>query len=162
MQKACQHQVEHGVLADGRGLETIEDVGEVAFVAVGLRVRVFHQHRGQDAHYDDQHADDGEERAVIIGDRASIVGVHEEHRAAEHQQHGQKRHGGIHAFHAPAVGVVGGVGDPGVEAGIVGGAAEERHDAVADDSEDDAQLGGRGSIACKRGAHVLQHREDQH
>ena len=51
-------------------------------------------------------------------------------QSPEHHQHGHQRHNGQHRLHPAPVFRHGDVRDPGVEGGVVGGGAEEGHDAV--------------------------------
>ena len=135
--KGQQGEIQHLMPADDRGAEAIQDA---APIAAGRRRGDFglpDEPEADNADEDDHHTDDGKN-----GDPA--CGLFQiEHKAAEHHQNGHHGHHGIDALRSATVGIIGAIGEPGIKAGIIGGGAEEGHDAIHDDGEIDADGGDR-------------------
>ena len=136
-----QHHIKLFIGFGGGRTEAVGQILEIAGLG-GLNFGFVNEEQAENAHADDDAADDGEDP----GPAGGFVQV-EAHEAAEDHQDGNQRHHGVDAFHSAPVGVVGGVGDPGVEGGVVGAGAEEGHDAVENDHQAHAQghgIGGHG------------------
>ena len=76
------------------------------------------------------------------------------HKAAKHSQNGHQRHHGVQTFRKTTVGVVRGIGKPGVEAGIIGAGAEEGHHAVQNDGQTHAYSRGGGHRGEEHADHI--------
>ena len=126
--KGQQRQVQTGVFPDHCRAEAVDEILQEVLVFVIFDGPLFDQEEAQNAKQGDDAADDTENDGPAF--RKLLI---QSHKAAEHGQNGHQGHHGVDAFGLAPVGMVGGVGEPGVEAGIVGGGAEEGHDAVHDD-----------------------------
>ena len=139
--KDDQHDVEFFVSSGRGGTETVGQVFEIPCFR-RLDLRFINEEQTGNAHADDHTADDGEDP----GPAFTPVQI-KAHKAAEDHQNGNQGHHGVDALHGTAIGMVGGIRDPGIEGGIVGTGAEEGHDAVQDDDQADTQghgIGGHG------------------
>ena len=128
-----QGEIQHLVLPHHRGAEAVQNAAPVAAGGRGGDAGFPDEPEAGKPDDHDHHADDGKDGNPALG----LLQV-KEHKAAEYRQNGQHRHHGVDALRRAAVGIVGGIGEPGIEAGVIGGGAEEGHDAIHDDDEIDA------------------------
>ena len=86
-----------------------------------------------------------------------VPGLGQAVQSTEHHQHGHQRHNGQHRLHPAPVFRHGDVRDPGVEGGVVGGGAEEGHDAVHHHHQHRSSVGrtGQGALLMKAKAPML-------
>ena len=117
-------EIELGIGPGYRGGQAVEQVFDAAALAApdGL---VPDEEEGDDAHGADGQAKDAEELLPSPLPGQAV-------KSPEDHQHGNQRQDGQHALRPAPVGGIGDVRDVGVEGGVVGGGAEEGHDAVHD------------------------------
>ena len=138
-------QVELAVGTDYRGSEAVEEVGKILGICAGVHLGLVDEEKAQQAQHQHDGADGAEKDGPVV-----IPALVQEHGSAEHHQNGQHGHHGVDSLRRAPVGLVRGVGEPGVEGGVVGAGAKEGHDAVQSDHQRNAQTGCHGSGAYQR------------
>ena len=128
--KRRQNRVQKLVPAHDRRPEAIKNIAEIILVLLRRYRHVPDQEDTQHANGQHQRADDGKDGCPAL--RQIQI---ERQKAAENHQNGQQRHHGVDALGGAPVGLVGGVRQPGIEAGVVGRGAEKGHDAVHDNDQ---------------------------
>ena len=140
--KSQEGNVQQLIALDHTGPETVKDIGKVVGILLFLYGLVFNEEDSQHTDGNDSNADDVEDQRP-----ASALIQIKAHKTAENHQNCHQRHHGIDSLRSAPVGGIRGFGEPGVEAGIIGGGAEEGHHAVQDDHQADAHR--RSGSRCR-------------
>ena len=144
-----QSHIQRLILPHHAGPESVEDIGKILAVLVGLDAGVTDQEEAGDTnddHHDADHIENGGPAVCLIQIKA--------HESAKNNQNGDQGHHGVDALDAAAIRIIGNIRQPCIEAGIVGRGSEEGHDTVHQDHQHHAQLCCRSHRRDQRAEHI--------